>query len=575
MNRRGGPWLRLWLPGVALACAAALVILEAPSAGRVVNAALAAVGVLLSWGVASAVRARYPDRPLSLLLFALAAVYAVQALVASPNPYGFTIARAARPAVEVFLIWLMLAFPSGRLRTGVDRWLVGVAAVSALALWLPALMLSPRIPLPGPFVMCELDCPRNVLLVSDRPELAQALVDLFRAVSVLGLLATAARLASRLRSASALMRRALAPVLLASMARLFSLALFLATDAGAWSLVLSFWAVPLSIAYGLLRGRLYIARALQQLVTGQRARPGKHALRELIARALGDPSLQIGYWVPEASRWIDADDRELVVPPPGDEKRAARMVAGERGEASAVLVHDAALLEEPSLVEAVASAMGLALTSHQLATALGTTRTEKAVAVESERRRIERDLHDGAQQRLIALRMKLGVAMRLLDADPGRAAALLRETGPDIDAALMELRNLAHGIAPPLLVEQGLGPALAEVARRFDRVIRLDVKPLGRLEPAVERAVYFCCVEALQNAAKHAGEGATLSLSLRRESRLLHFAVGDDGRGARPAALAGARGLDNMRQRMDELGGTLEIRALPQGGVWVEGTVPL
>ena len=577
MNARQRDRLLLGIPGLALVAAAVTVILEGPNADRVLNAILAGIGLVLVWGVAVAVRLRYPDRPLGPLLFVLAGAYGVQTLLSSPNPYLFTLARAARPGVEVILIWVMLAFPSGRLQGRRARFLAGASVFALVLLWLPGLMLSPNIPLVGPFVVCHPQCPRNVLFVADWPALSWALNTAFRAIGVVILIATGALLFSRLRRATPLLRRAIAPVLLASIARTVAIAAFLVTDSNWLTMSLTFWAVPLAIALGLLRGRLYTARALQTLVTGLRGRPDIHALRDVMARALGDDSLSIAYWLKDGERWVDAEGQVIAPPQQSSEAgRAVTVLRDAQNEPVAALVHDSALLEEPMLLESVASSMQMALESHRLEAEIKSAGARSASAVEAERHRIERDLHDGAQQRLIALRMKLSVTARLLEQDPRRAEALVQEMGADVEAAMVELRALAHGIAPPLLVERGLAVALTEAANRAALPTRTRIDEVGRCDPAIERAVYFCCLEALQNAAKHAGPGASAQLSLARASDLLRFAVADDG--AAPGANGPApdgQGLTNMRERIEAVGGELEVQALAGRGFRVAGTVPL
>ena len=209
--------------------------------------------------------------------------------------------------------------------------------------------------------------------------------------------------------------------------------------------------------------------------------------------------------------------------------RAVTLLRDAEGEPVAALVHDSALLEEPMLLESVASSMQMALESHRLEAEIKAAGARSASAVEAERHRIERDLHDGAQQRLIALRMKLSVTARLLDQDPRRAEAMVQEMGADVEAAMVELRALAHGIAPPLLVERGLAVALTEAAQRTALPTRTRIDEIGRCDPAIESAVYFCCLEALQNAAKHAGPNASVKLSLERDGDVLRFCVEDDG----------------------------------------------
>jgi signal transduction histidine kinase len=244
------------------------------------------------------------------------------------------------------------------------------------------------------------------------------------------------------------------------------------------------------------------------------------------------------------------------------------------GGPTAALIHDVALLEEPTLLNAVASSMQMALESHRLDAEVRASTLREASAVVAERHRIERNLHDGAQQRVLALRMKLNVSARLLDVDPRRAARLLAEMDGDIDALLVELRHLARGLVPPLLIEQGLAPALREAAHRAAIRTRVEIEDVGRCDAAIELAVYFCCLEALQNAAKHAGAGATARLTLKRHGAALEFDVVDDGAGmSGPGAAVDGQGIANMLERIESVGGRLEIRNSQDRGLHVRGTV--
>ena len=566
-------WTPLWLPGFALALAIMLFALEAPSRERITHAALGAVGVLLTWMVAVTMRAQYPQRHLALLLFVLAAVLAsFPVLAMSSNPYLFTLARIARPVAELLVVWVMLAFPSGRLPGRLDRLLL-ITLAGAIALLLPpAMAFTEQVQIQGPYMVCTPECPRNVLLVQAQPELAAAFFLAFRVVIVTGLAGVVLRLRWRLARATPLTRDMLAPVYLAFLVHLASLIAFLATGAMAWLPVLLYWALPLAMLRGVMRGRLSIARSLEQLAAGLRNSPSQSDLHALAARALGDASLQIGYWLPAATRWADASGAELLLPAADDERRASRIVADERGEPVAVLVHDAALLGEPALLDAVANSVRMTLAVRQLDATLRDTRREAAGAAALARERLERDLHDSAQQRLIALRMKLGAVQYLQPSDPSRAAALLAEAGSDIDRVLKELRDLAHGLVPSLLLEGGLAPALAELARHCGHEVRTAIESVGRLDSTVEQAVYFCCAEALQNATKHAGSGTRFELTLERRGDELLFSVEDDGPGL-PASAAG-KGLENMRRRLSEVGGRLTIGSRSGGGAIVAGALP-
>ncbi len=241
-------WSPLWLPGVALALAVVPFALEEPSPQRITNAALGAVGVLLTWAVAVTMRVQYPERSLAPLLFVLAAVLAsFPALSASSNPYVFTLTRIARPAAEVLLVWVMLAFPSGRLTDRIDRLLLGVIAGAIALLWLPAMAFTQEVQIQGPYMACSPECPRNVLFVHAQPELADALFLAFRITVIAGLSGVVLRLGWRLAHATPLMRGVLAPVYSAFLLRLGGLIAFMVTDALGWLPVLLYWAIPVAM----------------------------------------------------------------------------------------------------------------------------------------------------------------------------------------------------------------------------------------------------------------------------------------------------------------------------------------
>jgi signal transduction histidine kinase len=206
---------------------------------------------------------------------------------------------------------------------------------------------------------------------------------------------------------------------------------------------------------------------------------------------------------------------------------------------------------------------------------LQASRARIVVAADAERRRIERDLHDGAQQRLVALAVKLRLARRLVDADLDQARGMLDELRDEVKDAVEELRSLAHGIYPPLLLDQGLAAALGSAAQRATIPTRVEAGPIGRYPADLEAAAYFCCLEALQNAMKHAGPEATAVIRAWEEDGALRFAVTDDGAGFDAATNAGGTGFVNMADRLGAIGGTLRVESTPGGGTSVLGTVPL
>ena len=201
------------------------------------------------------------------------------------------------------------------------------------------------------------------------------------------------------------------------------------------------------------------------------------------------------------------------------------------------------------------------------------SRARLAVAAVEARRSIERDLHDGAQQRLATIAVDLGRASRLVDTDPPQARSIVHGLQGQLEAAIRELRDLAHGIYPPLLGERGLVGALPAAARRTILPCTVDVHGLGRHSPSVEAAVYFCCTEAIQNADRHSG-GSIITVQASDDEgpgRGLRFSITDDGHGFDPAAVRSAHGLTGMRDRIRAAGGELRIVSAPGRGTTVEG----
>ena len=244
--------------------------------------------------------------------------------------------------------------------------------------------------------------------------------------------------------------------------------------------------------------------------------------------------------------------------------------------------------EEEHVLVALGRQVGLALNNVRLGSALEASldelqmqadelrasRARVVAAADAERRRIERDLHDGAQQHLVALAVNLRLARELAESDPVRARAVLEELAGEVHEALEEIRDLAHGIYPPLLVDRGLSEALRAALARAPVRARLETNALGRYRPEVEAAVYFCCLEALQNVSKHAGRGTGATLRVWEEQGGLRFEVADDGVGFDPRVEPRGAGLTNMSDRLGALGGRLSVFAAPGDGTRVAGMIP-
>ncbi len=226
------------------------------------------------------------------------------------------------------------------------------------------------------------------------------------------------------------------------------------------------------------------------------------------------------------------------------------------------------------LVTDLASQAGLVLRNVRLIEELQESRRRIVTAQDERARKLERDLHDGAQQQLVALSVKVGLAEQLTTRDPDKARAILAELKADATDALGNLRDLARGIYPPLLADKGLEAALDAQARKSPIDVQVDADGCGRYPQEVEAAVYFCALEALQNVAKYA-EAGTATIALAETNGDLSFRIRDDGRGFDPAASRTGAGLTNMRDRLEALGGSLEITSRPGAGTTVSGRVPL
>lgn len=207
---------------------------------------------------------------------------------------------------------------------------------------------------------------------------------------------------------------------------------------------------------------------------------------------------------------------------------------------------------------------------------LRASRARIVASADAARRQIERNLHDGAQQHLVALAVNLGLAQRLVEADPGETKAMLGQLSADLKEAIQQLRDLAHGIYPPLLVDRGLGEALSAAGGRSALPTMVEATGVGRFTPEIEAAVYFCCLEALQNASKHAGAGARGKIRVWQEEGGLLFEVSDDGAGFDMASRSrlGA-GFVNMADRVGAIGGSLTVDSAPGKGTRIGGRIPL
>jgi signal transduction histidine kinase len=525
------------------------------------------------------------------LLVLAGAAWFLAALSSSSNEVLYSIGRVAGWTVEAGLICLILAFPSGRLTTRIDR-LLALAAVALVAiLYLPTTFITETYPTPSPYSTCDAECPRNAFMLLDsEPAFLDDIVSPLRELlAIVIFLAVVVRLADRIRGATRLMRRTLVPVLVIAMIRTLAVAVGIGlrrggaedsvVDVAAAVIALGLPALCIAFLIGLLRWRIHTADCLVALAHGLRSRSEPAERRDLIAATLTDPTVELAFWRSDGGAgWVDTDGRPTSLPPPPSDRRATLVFADD--EPVAAVIHDAALSEQRSFVEVVAAYAFVWDDNRRLTervesslTELRASRARILAAGDEERRRIERDLHDGGQQRLVALRIRLELAEELIKQDPARARGMLHLLGGEVEAALDELRSLAAGVYPSLLAARGLADALRTAALKSPVPTVVEVDGSDRYSQEIETAAYFCCIEALQNVAKHAPGASSITISLSRNGDL-RFEVQDDGPGFAVAAEMGD-GLVNMRDRLAAVGGKLEIRSTPDAGTTVVGTIPV
>ena len=534
---------------------------------------------------------RRPGNRLGLFLLAVAVCTIFMSLQGATQPQLHSIGVLADWPLVLLWFYVVFAFPEGRVASRVGWALLGAIALERLESYVPSLLFSPVVNGNFPQAGCNAACPANGFMIADRPTIADGLFSsditthyLFAVRSAIFIY-----LIYRLATATRPRRRALLPVYVPVLMTIALLLVFYAVrlelvhlDAGAlsklsWLATIGFSAAPYGFLLSVVASTFFAATALKTIVSRLVESPSAAQLRTTLADALDDPSLELGFRLEQAGGFVDSSGKPLGSTPPAGQSSTP---VTQNGETVAVIMHDAALDTDPELVAAAGQALLLAIENGRLTAEVQSTNTElratraRILATgEAERRKIERDLHDGAQQHLIALSMRVGLAREIADPE---VAQRLDDVGKELDEILEELRDLAHGLYPPVLREFGLRDALASVVRRSAPPAKLEAGAIGRYAEDVEVAVYFCCVESLQNVAKHAGSGTTAVIRLWERDGRLDFEIVDDGAGFDVESARGSgNGYTNMTDRMAGIGGTLSVDSAHGRGTAVRGSVPV
>jgi signal transduction histidine kinase len=501
----------------------------------------------------------------------------------------YTLSDAAVPFVAGFLVTnvsygllinLLLVFPDGRLRTRLERMVVAGGYIAVIPMhWVAAVLVQPS------ENICE-DCRDNPILLVEDQSVYEAWSAFQSLVAIAVLIGLVVALARRWRGWPSDRRDQFAPVLWAGGLGLgmlsVSILIDLLTAEGnelrqviyLLSLV-PLALIPFAFLFGLLRSRISRAEAVGDLIADLGEGEGR-GLREALANALSDPSVELAYWVPESSSYVDADGGRVRLPGPDDARLSCEV--NHEGRRVGAIIHAGEREGSVELVEAIGSAAGLRMENErldaELRARLEELRASRARIVEAgylERQRVERDLHDGAQQRLLALTLNLKLARSKVEEDPAGAGELLDEVAAELEHATAELRELARGIHPGLLTDRGLVPALEALASRATVPVELTTEIEQRPTPGVEAAAYFLVSEALANIAKHAGAGSA-SVAVAQRNGTLTVEVLDDGRGG---ADANGSGLQGLADRVAALEGTFTVSDRVEGGTAVRASIPL
>lgn len=574
--------LRFLVAAVALVLGvgiAASVLVSSYARHPVVSVVLT---LIAGWAFVGAGLVAWRRRPVSrvgVLMCAVGLSWLLALLLQSTQEWLFAVGALVSIVPLAVYGHLLLAFPGGRLESRPAKIVVALAYIEAIAVQLAVLMLVPDV--------CR-GCPTNPLAILTNSVAGRTVVWAQQIVGLALIAAGMAILAARWVRASTAQRRVMAPVLRTAPLLYLAAFAFVSTTLGSpqspssfslalkWVFTLAATASALGCLVGLLRSSLDRVGVAELVVRLSRtARPGE--LRQALAAAVHDPSLSVLYWIPEQQRFVELDGRPAVLPTPAERNRVATLVERE-GTRIAALVHDPVIREDPELLDAVCAAAGFALDNERLQAELrarldelAASRARLVTAADTERRRIERNLHDGAQQRLVAVSMSLGLAAAKLPIDPAAAGALLNESQTALSAALQELHELSRGIHPSTLTDHGLVTALRELAWTTPLPVQLHCGLTGRLAEPVETTAYYVAAEALANTIKHA-EATSVGITIYHRDGCLVVSVTDDGRGG--ADPTRGTGLVGLADRLHAVDGTLQVTSPPGQGTTLTARLP-
>jgi len=510
-------------------------------------------------------------------------------LQAVRSPWAYFVGQAAEAPLLYATFVVILAFPTGRLVSRAERAILLGVVIMYVMWWVASWLFTPQV-VGSPLSICRAACPANPLYLASHPDFLRTWLYLANAVAVTVAVASALVIGVRLARADPPRRRALwigsavaVTFLVAFAINVFNfgpaLTVPVPTTVWRWVPVVFRTALPLGYIAALIDAQLYAGRVVGGVLDRALDSSRAEDITRSLPAALGEPNLRFGFWVPGRG-WTGHDGEPFEMPTP-ESGEVVRTIE-RAGHPFAVAVHRSRLEESPELIRAIVATSLLLFENETLEVEvrsairdLEESRARVVKAGDSERRRIERDLHDGAQQRLLALGIKLHAVGETMGLEvPARQE--ITDLCIEVDRALAEIRDLAHGIFPAPLTDLGLLPALRAAVRSSPLSVKLDSDLVDRRYPAeLETALYFSCAEALQNISKHAGAGADATIGLAETDGAVLLSVRDTGRGFDPSQVEEGTGLSGIRDRLGALGGRLEIRSRPGRGTIINCWVPV
>jgi len=581
------PFLRrvsLWFVGPAVLSAVWWTVTSAHFEQPEFRAALLAYAIVAPALVGLLWWQRRPESRIGPLLTAFGFAAWPLCLQGSEVPFLFSLGVMAEAPYALLTFFMCIVMPIGRLTSKFEKGILAAWGVVLLIGWTPYVVMLPTLQGGGPLSACMPSCPSNAFAVIDPSS------ELLTLVGTAGTIATitfAALLLGhqvvRFGLASNAWRRTNWPIVV-------SIAVFLVAFTGyhlhlglaplspdAMSLMATIYmaasvVLPLGFLVALVRAELFSAAAVRRLALSLGFANDTTQLQHSLSTALGDPGLRLGIWDASGHAFIQPDGTDLPSAHADGTRNICVPIAHDDVPVGAFIA-DGALATESRLLATAADAAYVAIRGERIAEDTLALRATAVSSTDVERQRIARDMHDSAQQRLVSLRVQVGMASEKLDDRPDEQQVLNR-LGHELDYAIEDVRNLARRFLTPFVVRNGLGAAIRAITRPWPMTVRVDDRGLSRHHPTTELAVYNMCLEALQNSLDHGGKGVSASVRIKDSGEGIWFSVVDDGVGFDQRTTQPGHGLSGMTDRAILAGGAISVRAAPAHGVTISGRIP-